>query len=90
MMTMRWSLFSVVVDKSRIDFCGGKEREKEGGHVKEELTTFRVNDSSIPSSYYNNTNYYDIKLKLSHHSCVYPPPGFSNSGTARYPLDFNA
>jgi hypothetical protein len=34
MMTMRWSLFSVVVDKSRIDFCGGKEREKEGGHVK--------------------------------------------------------
>jgi hypothetical protein len=30
MMTMRWSLFSVVVDKSRIDFCGGKEREKEG------------------------------------------------------------
>ena len=31
MMMMRWSLFSVVVDRVfRIDFCGGKEREKEG------------------------------------------------------------
>jgi hypothetical protein len=35
MMTMRWSLFSVVVDKSRIDFCGGKER---GGGTRYEVT----------------------------------------------------
>ena len=87
-MMTRWSLFSVV-DRVLLIFVE-ERKEKKRGHVKEELTTFRVNDSSIPSSYYNNTNYYDIKLKLSHHSCVYPPPGFSNSGTARYPLDFNA
>ena len=87
-MMTRWSLVSVV-DRVLLIFVE-ERKEKKRGHVKEELTTFRVNDSSIPSSYYNNTNYYDINLKLSHHSCVYPPPGFSNSGTARYPLDFNA
>jgi hypothetical protein len=67
-------------------FLWRKGKRKRGDTLRID-TTFRVNYSSIPSYYYN-TNY-DIKLKLSHHSCVYPPPGFSNSGTARYPLDFN-
>ena len=91
MMTTRWSLFTSVVERVVVLIFVEEERKEEGTNTFLEVrrTTFQVNYSyDIPS--YSYTNYYNIKLKLSHHSCVYPPPGFSNSGTARYPLDFNA
>ena len=90
MMTTRWSLFTSVVERVVVLIFVEEERKEEGTDTFLEVRRrFQVNYSyDIPS--YSYTNYYNIKLKLSHHSCVYPPPGFSNSGTARYPLDFNA
>ena len=67
-----------------------EERKEAGTDTLRGDETFQVNYSPIYIPSYSYTNYTNIKLKLSHHSCVYPPPGFSNSGTARYPLDFNA
>ena len=88
MMTTRWSLFTSVVERVVVLIFVEEERKEEGTDTFLEVrrTTFQVNYSYL----FLLTNYYNIKLKLSHHSCVYPPPGFSNSGTARYPLDFNA
>ena len=85
----RWSLFTSVV-KDRVVLIFVEEERKEAGTRYEVTKDFssKLLSYDIPS--YSYTNYTNIKLKLSHHSCVYPPPGFSNSGTARYPLDFNA
>jgi hypothetical protein len=83
-MMTRWSLFSVV---DRVVLIFVEERKEEGTFKK--VMTFQ---SKLLLTIYillTDTNYNNIKLKVSY-SCVYPPPGFSNSGTARYPLDFNA
>ena len=84
-MMTRWSLFSVV-DRVLLIFV--EERKEEGTFKK--VMTFQSKLLNYYIVLLTDTNYNNIKLKLSHHSCVYPPPGFSNSGTARYPLDFNA
>ena len=83
-MMTRWSLFSVV-DRVLLIFV--EERKEEGTFKK--VMTFQSKLLNYYIVLLTDTNYKTIKLKVSH-SCVYPPQGFSNSGTARYPLDFNA